>query len=116
MLVEVGRPVAPVPLVAHGRRRPSGRRAGFGTDEQKQHWLPGAASGVRLLTAAVAEDREFAARAADDDGRAVDGDGYRLTGSKALVPPGTRADLFLVPATTPVGRRASSWSSPATTA
>ena len=34
---------------------------------------------------------------------AVDGDGYRLTGSKAIVPAGTRADLFLVPAETPAG-------------
>ncbi len=56
VLVEVGRTVAPVPLVAHGA---AGRLiAEQGTADQKQAWLPGAASGARLLTAAVAEDRE----------------------------------------------------------
>jgi alkylation response protein AidB-like acyl-CoA dehydrogenase len=34
---------------------------------------------------------------------AAEGDGYRLTGSKAVVPAGTYADLFLVPAETPTG-------------
>ncbi|HEY0948905.1 acyl-CoA dehydrogenase, partial [Nocardioides sp.] len=32
-----------------------------------------------------------------------DGDGHRLTGSKAVVPAGPYADVFLVPAETPVG-------------
>ena len=37
-------PVAPVPLAAHG---PAARLvAELGTDEQKQHWLPGAATGA----------------------------------------------------------------------
>jgi alkylation response protein AidB-like acyl-CoA dehydrogenase len=100
VLVEVGRRVAPVPLAAHG---PAARLlAEAGTGEQKQTWLVGAASGASVLTAAVAEDRAFAPErpttvATPDD------DGHRLTGRKAVVPAGTRADLFLVPAETPSG-------------
>ena len=68
VLVEVGRTVAPVPLAAHG---PASRLvAELGTDEQKQQWLPGAAAGARVLTAAVAEERAFAPERADDRGRA----------------------------------------------
>ncbi len=100
VLVEVGRRVAPVPLAAHG---PASRLvAEFGTDEQKQAWLPGAATGTSVLTAAVAEDRAFAPERPTTLAT-PDGDGFRLTGRKAAVPVGTRADLFLVPAETPSG-------------
>ena len=58
VLVEIGRTVAPVPLAAHG---PAARLlAEHGSDAQKQQWLPGAASGANVLTAAVAEERDFA--------------------------------------------------------
>ena len=58
VLVEVGRTVAPVPLAAHG---PAALLlAEHGSDIQKQQWLPGAASGANVLTAAVAEERDFA--------------------------------------------------------
>ena len=101
VLVEVGRTVAPVPLVAHGA---AGRLiAEQGTADQKQAWLPGAASGARLLTAAVAEDRESLPQHPADDGRTRTDDGWTLNGVKTLVPTGTRADLFLVTATTPSG-------------
>jgi alkylation response protein AidB-like acyl-CoA dehydrogenase len=100
VLVEVGRRVAPVPLAAHG---PTSRLvAELGSDEQKTKWLPGAASGELVLTAAVAEERAFAPeRPATVAGR--DGEGFRLTGSKAIVQAGPYADLFLVPAETPSG-------------
>ncbi len=53
VLVEVGRTVAPVPLAAHG---PAALLlAEHGSDAQKQQWLPGAATGSNVLTAAVAE-------------------------------------------------------------
>jgi alkylation response protein AidB-like acyl-CoA dehydrogenase len=104
VLVEVGRTVAPVPLAAHG---PAALLlAEHGSDAQKQQWLPGAASGANVLTAAVAEERAFAperpttqASADSDNGT----DGYRLTGSKAIVQAGPYADLFLVPAETSSG-------------
>ena len=100
VLVEVGRTVAPVPLAAHG---PAARAiAEFGTDAQQAEWLPGAAAGRTVLTAAVAEERSFAP-ARPTTVASPDGDGHRLTGSKAIVPAGAYADLFLVPAEAPSG-------------
>ncbi|WP_182523521.1 acyl-CoA dehydrogenase family protein [Nocardioides dongkuii] len=100
VLVEVGRTVAPVPLAVHG---PAARvLAELGTDEQRQRWLPGAASGELVLTAAVAEERAFAP-ARPTTTAADDGADHRLSGSKAVVPAGPYADLFLVPAQTPTG-------------
>jgi 3-oxocholest-4-en-26-oyl-CoA dehydrogenase beta subunit len=100
VLVEVGRTVAPVPLAAHG---PAALLvAEHGSDAQKQQWLPGAAAGGNVLTAAVAEERAFAPERPTTRASA-DGDGYRLTGSKAIVQAGPYADLFLVPAETASG-------------
>ncbi len=100
VLVEVGRTVAPVPLAAHG---PAARViAEHGSDAQQAAWLPDAGTGSRVLTAAVAEERSFApSRPATV--ATPDGGGFRLTGGKAVVPAGTAADLFLVPAETPSG-------------
>jgi alkylation response protein AidB-like acyl-CoA dehydrogenase len=100
VLVEVGRRVAPVPLAAHG---PASRLiAELGSDDQKQRWLPGAASGELVLTAATAEERAFAPERPTTVA-AQEEHGFRLTGSKAIVPAGPYADLLLVPAETPSG-------------
>ncbi|GAA1160676.1 acyl-CoA dehydrogenase family protein [Nocardioides aquiterrae] len=100
VIVEVGRTVAPVPLAAHG---PAARLlAEVGTAEQEQRWLTGAATGATVVTAAVAEERAWAPERPTTTA-AQDGDGYRLTGSKAVVPAGPYADVFLVPAETPSG-------------
>jgi alkylation response protein AidB-like acyl-CoA dehydrogenase len=100
ILVEVGRKVAPVPLAAHG---PTARLlAEHGTDEQKRAWLPGAATGATVLTSAVAEERSFAPEQPATTG-VPSGDGWTLTGSKAIVQAGPYADAFLVPASTPTG-------------
>jgi len=100
VLVEVGRTVAPVPLATHG---PAARLlAEHGTDAQRARWLPGAASGEHVLSSAVAEERAFAPERPSTVA-APEGGGYRLTGSKAVVPAGTRAAVFLVPAETPDG-------------
>ena len=100
ILVEVGRTVAPVPLAAHG---PAARLlAELAPDELKDQWLPGAASGELVLTAAIAEDRAFAPERPTTTA-APDGDGFRLTGTKTIVPAGTVAAAFLVPAETPDG-------------
>jgi 3-oxocholest-4-en-26-oyl-CoA dehydrogenase beta subunit len=100
VLVEVGRAVAPVPLVAHGA---AGRMvAEQGSADQKQAWLPGAASGGQLLTAAVAEDREALPQHPQTTAEQT-ADRWTLNGVKTLVPAGTRADLLLVTATTPSG-------------
>src|SRR6478609_2916365 len=100
VLVEVGRTVAPVPLAAHG---PASRLiAELGTNAQQQQWLPGAASGAHVLTAAVAEERAYSP-VRPITVATPDGSSYVLTGSKAIVPAGPYADLFLVPAETPSG-------------
>jgi alkylation response protein AidB-like acyl-CoA dehydrogenase len=100
VLVEVGRTVAPVPLVAHGTA--ARLIAEQGSADQKQTWLPGAASGARLLTAAVAEDRQPLPQHPQTTAEQTEG-GWALNGTKTLVPTGTRADLLLVTATTPSG-------------
>ena len=55
-----------------------------------------------MLTAAVAEDRAFAPERPTTVA-AVDGEGFRLTGTKTIVQAGTVAAAFLVPAETPDG-------------
>src|SRR4051812_818761 len=100
VLVEVGRTVAPVPLAVHG---PTARLlAEHGSDEQRHEWLPGAATGRVVLTAAVAEERSFAPEQ-PATAAIASADGHTLTGSKAAVPAGPYADAFLVPASTATG-------------
>jgi 3-oxocholest-4-en-26-oyl-CoA dehydrogenase beta subunit len=100
VLVEVGRTVAPIPLATHG---PAARLiAECGTADQKKEWLAGAATGRYVLTAAVAEEPAFAPDRPTTVASA-DAAGFRLTGSKSVVPSGPVADLFLVPAETPEG-------------
>ncbi|MFC5178635.1 acyl-CoA dehydrogenase family protein [Nocardioides taihuensis] len=91
VLVEVGKTVAPVPLAVHG---PAAMAiAELGSDEQQQRWLPGAATGERVLTAAVAEELVHL----PDHPTTSWSDG-RLDGSKVLVRAGAAADVFLVTA------------------
>ncbi len=113
VLVEVGRTVAPVPL-GHPCRLCLPRSPSSGPTSSASCGCPGAATGERLLTAAVAEDREPLPEHPQTTADQPD-EGWTLNGVKTLVPTGTRADLFLVTATTAVRRRASSSSSPATT-
>jgi alkylation response protein AidB-like acyl-CoA dehydrogenase len=100
VLVEVGRTVAPVPLAVHG---PAAMLlAAYGDAEVVEQWLPGAASGEHVLTAAVAEERShLPARPTVAATRT--GEGWLLSGSKAIVRAGTAAQLFLVTASTDEG-------------
>ncbi|HET7736233.1 MAG TPA: acyl-CoA dehydrogenase family protein [Nocardioidaceae bacterium] len=100
VVTEVGRVVAPVPLAWHG---PSALAlAEFGTPDQKQTWLPRAAAGTVVITSALSEERADIPE--QPLTRAVrEGDGWVVTGSKALVAGGTVAELFLVPASTDEG-------------
>ncbi|MGN6299547.1 MAG: acyl-CoA dehydrogenase family protein [Angustibacter sp.] len=65
-------------------------------------WLEGASTGQAILTAAVAEEREYVpahpTTCADFDGHQ-----WLLTGVKTVVPAGTIAELFVVPAQTTDG-------------
>lgn len=70
----------------------------FATDEQKQRWLPGVASGETLLAIAMTEpdtgsdlaNIKTAARLSDD------GTHYVLNGAKTFISGGSLADLILV--------------------
>jgi acyl-CoA dehydrogenase len=100
VLIELGRTTAPVPYLTSVL---SAAALGyFGTDEQRTRWATPAAAGDLVLTAALAEelldDPETPQTRAE---RA--GDGWRITGSKAVVPYGSVAGAFLVPAATEDG-------------
>ena len=103
VLIELGRAVAPTPYVT-GIFTAAAALAEFGTPEQQATWLAPALDGSTILTTALTEDLSDTpdqplARAE----RA--GDGWTLTGSKAVVPHATVADAILVPASTPDGAR-----------
>lgn len=100
VLVEAGRRVAPAPLSPHVAA--ALLLAEAGAPEQQAHWLPGAATGDLLLTAAVAE--ELAQLPARPRVTATpSGDGWEVSGTKVMVRAATHADAFLVTATTPDG-------------
>lgn len=88
VLVEVGRTVAPVPLVAHG---PASRF--LAEHAPSSPWLT--ADGSTLLTVALAEEREHA-----PDRPTTTAQDHVLSGTKVVVPAGADAGAFLVPAFT----------------
>jgi len=97
---EVGRTIAPVPVISHlvSAALPLQR---FGSNEQKQRWLPGAANGSQLLTAALTgsvKKGETAGLVA-----VAEGDAYLLRGLKACVPFARRASRILLSAITEQG-------------
>lgn len=100
VLVEVGRVVAPIPAAPQVACVQAITE--LGTDEQKELWLYGAATGERRIMAATTEPLEFSP---DHPGvtAAQDGDVWRLDGVKMLVRGGTQADALLVTATTDSG-------------
>jgi 3-oxocholest-4-en-26-oyl-CoA dehydrogenase beta subunit len=107
VLAEVGRVVAPLPLAAHGPTAMTIAR--FGSPRQRDTWLPGAAAGRTVLTSALSEDHASdparpttTAELAPDAGAGSTGLWW-LTGAKTVVPAGTVADLFVVPADTAAG-------------
>ncbi|WP_436774727.1 acyl-CoA dehydrogenase family protein [Yinghuangia sp. YIM S09857] len=101
VLEEVGRTLAPVPVYA-SIAVAAAAVAEHGTDEQKAAWLPGAVSGEKILTAALAERLGRDAAAPAVKATRVDG-GWKLDGVKTAVPAATLADVILVPAATDDG-------------
>jgi alkylation response protein AidB-like acyl-CoA dehydrogenase len=100
VLIEVGHRVAPVPLGTHVVTAMA--LAEFGSGAQQARWLPEAATGAVILTSALSEDRRFSP--SEPVTRAEnDGSSWLLTGHKTVVPAGTLADLFVVPAGTADG-------------
>jgi alkylation response protein AidB-like acyl-CoA dehydrogenase len=103
VLIELGRAVAPVPYVA-GIFVAASALAQFGTAEQRSSWLEPAVAGATILTVALVEDlndspEQPLTRAERD------GDGWLVTGAKAVVPHGPIADAILVGAATAEGPR-----------
>ncbi|MCX2982587.1 acyl-CoA dehydrogenase [Halieaceae bacterium IMCC14734] len=94
---EVGRSIAPVPVIPHlvSAAAPIQR---FGSSELQGRWLPGVASGDVLLTAALMEPGNEEPAAPSLTTATLDGDGYRVSGLKTCVPFARSADRILLSA------------------
>lgn len=99
ILEQVGRNVAPIPLYAT-LALGALPLAEFGTDAQQAAWLPGVAAGDVVLTAALSEGGDGLPPAVPATAATADGDGWRLSGTKVLVPAAHLAHRVLVPART----------------
>jgi acyl-CoA dehydrogenase len=108
VLIELGRTVAPAPYLASVVLG-AGAITRFGTPEQQRRWAEPAGRGELILTAALSEEdgddpAAPSARAeplrGDEPG---DGQGWRLSGVKTMVPAAPLAGLILVPAAAPDG-------------
>ena len=101
LLQEIGRAVAPVPLLP-ALVLASLPIAEFGTDEQKRAWLAPVASGETILTAALL-DADSSDPSSPGTTAKRDGESWVLEGEKRLVPAVHLARRVLVPATTDDG-------------
>src|SRR6478672_6097061 len=72
----------------------------LGTEEQKQRWLPGIASGQLICAIAMTEPSGGSDLAALKTTAVRDGDGWILNGSKTFITNGYQADLVIVAART----------------
>ena len=72
----------------------------FGTEEQKQRWLPGCASGELVTAIAMTEPGTGSDLAAIATMAVKDGDGYLLNGAKTFISNGLLCDLCVVAAKT----------------
>ncbi len=72
----------------------------MGTDEQKQRWLPGAASGELIMAIGMTEPSGGSDLAALKTTAVKDGDGWVLNGSKTFITNGYQCDLAVVAART----------------
>ncbi|MDN5765206.1 MAG: acyl-CoA dehydrogenase family protein [Humibacillus sp.] len=78
----------------------------LGTDEQKQRWLPGIASGDLIIAIAMTEPSGGSDLAALKTTAVRDGDAWRINGSKTFITNGYQADLVIVAARTDPGKGA----------
>ena len=101
LLEEAGRAVAPLPLLpVLAQAAPAIQR--FGTDGQREQWLPGIAKGQHILTVALDELGSDDPAAPATTAR-PDGDVWRLDGEKICVTAASSAKRILVPARTEEG-------------
>ena len=75
----------------------------FGTEEQRQRWLPKVCSGQVILTVAMTEPHCGSDLQAIKTAAVRDGDDYIINGSKIYISGGINADLALVAAKTDPG-------------
>jgi alkylation response protein AidB-like acyl-CoA dehydrogenase len=101
LLTEVGWSVAPVPVYAT-LLLGADTIARHGDEAQQQRYLPGVVDGSRLLTAGLAEPGRSDVTTPLTIARR-DGNGWRIDGSKELVPSAQVAHTMLVAATTDDG-------------
>jgi len=97
LLAEVGWSVAPVPAYAT-LLLGADTIARYGDDGQQQRFLPDVVSGSRLLTAGLTEPGRSDPTDPATTARR-DGNGWRLDGTKELVPAAQVANTMLIPAT-----------------
>jgi alkylation response protein AidB-like acyl-CoA dehydrogenase len=77
----------------------------FGTDEQKQRWLPGMLSGEQIGAYSLSEPQAGSDAAALRCAAAPTDDGYVINGSKSWITHGGRADFYTLFARTGEGAR-----------
>mgnify|MGYP000538287599 CR=1 FL=1 len=77
----------------------------FGTDEQKQRWLPGMLSGAQIGAYSLSEPQAGSDAAALNCRATADDNGYTLNGSKAWITHGGVADFYTLFARTGEGSR-----------
>ncbi len=92
---QVGRTTAPIPFIE------TAAMAGlaiekYGSEDQKQAYLPGITRGEVILTAALVEDGTTPDL--PETRAAAQGEGFELSGCKICVPAGNLANMILVPA------------------
>jgi alkylation response protein AidB-like acyl-CoA dehydrogenase len=97
LLAEVGWSVAPVPVYAT-LLLGADTIARHGGEGQQQRYLPDVVSGGRLLTAGLTEPGRSDPTAPSTTAHR-DGDGWRIEGTKELVPAAQVAHTILIPAT-----------------
>ncbi|BCK53727.1 acyl-CoA dehydrogenase family protein [Nocardia wallacei] len=77
----------------------------FGTEEQKQRWLPDMLGGATIGAYSLSEPQAGSDAAALACKAVPDADGYRVTGTKAWITHGGRADFYTLFARTGEGSR-----------
>jgi len=94
LLEDTGRGLLPSPLISTSLAATA--ISEFGSDDQKQRYLPALAEGASIGTIAVLEDSDLPAADGVQLAGTKDGDGYRLTGAKRFVHDAGIATLFVV--------------------
>lgn len=77
----------------------------FGTDEQRQRWLPGMLSGSQIGAYSLSEPQAGSDAAALRCAAVSSGDGYVITGEKSWITHGGKADFYTLFARTGEGSR-----------